>query len=174
MEREKLPAACYGVLSGTLVYLQPNQPYSPERMYEKGDPDLNSREADRLNDLLGVTPAQRAAMEAGAVLGWQYPQAQPRQYDESGQPYPVHRGYVITSRTRVGEVEVSFGENPKAVQPFVTWRANEWGNFQDYYWGHYHTDRDAAISDYTDRIRELRSDLARQEKRPPHRRGPER
>lgn len=69
---EKRPAACYGVLGGELVYLQPNKPYSPELLYDKGDPALNSREADRLNDLLGVTPSQRTAMEAGAVLGWQY------------------------------------------------------------------------------------------------------
>lgn len=98
MERDRLPAACYGVLSGTLVYLQPNQPYSPELMYETGDPNLNSREADRLNALLGVTSAQRTAMEAGAILGWQHPQAQPRQYDESGQPYSVHRGYLHENR----------------------------------------------------------------------------
>lgn len=174
MDEERLPTACYGVLSGVLVYLQPNQPYCPEPMYEKGDPDLNSREAERLNAILGVTPSQRAAMEAGAILGWQSPQAQPWRYDENGTPYPVHRGYVITSRTRVGEVEISFGENPEAVQPFVTWRANEWGAFQDYYWGHYHTDRDAALEDYADRIREARSDLARQLNRPPRRRGPER
>lgn len=174
MGREKLPAACYGVIGGELVYLQPNQPYSPEIMYDKGDPNLNRREADRLNAILGVTPAQQEAMEAGAVLDWQSPKVESRQYDEGGQPCPIHRGYAITSRTRVGEVEVSFGENPSAVQPFVTWRANEWGNFQDYYWGHYFTDRDAAMGDYTDRIRELRPDLARQEKRPPHRRGPER
>lgn len=63
MEREKLPAACYGVLGGELVYLQPNQPCSPELRYDKGDPTLNCREADRLNALLGVTPSQRAAME---------------------------------------------------------------------------------------------------------------
>lgn len=52
----------------------------------------------------------------------------------------IHRGYVIKKATRVGRTEVVFGVNPAEVQPFVTWRTNEWGNFRDYYWGHFFKD----------------------------------
>ena len=47
---------------------------------------------DELNRNLGVTKAQAAAMQGGAALGWDTPAADPKNYDEQGQPIkPRHR-----------------------------------------------------------------------------------
>lgn len=39
---------------------------------------------DKLNEVLGVTPAQEAAMLAGALRGWDKPEADPNNYDRYG------------------------------------------------------------------------------------------
>ena len=40
---------------------------------------------DELNGKMGVTKAQVAAMQAGAMRGWATPAADPKNYDEQGQ-----------------------------------------------------------------------------------------
>ena len=37
--------------------------------------------ADELNEKLGVTPAQRQAMEIGSMAGWDVPGADPKNYE---------------------------------------------------------------------------------------------
>ena len=45
-----------------------------------------------MNGELGVTKAQVAAMLAGATQGWATPAADPKNYDEQGQPIKLrHR-----------------------------------------------------------------------------------
>ena len=45
----------------------------------------------KYNEQLGVTKAQAMAMLAGATLGWDAPAADPKNYDEQGQPIkPKH------------------------------------------------------------------------------------
>ena len=41
---------------------------------------------EELNQKGGITKAQEAAMLAGSMFGWQAPAADPRNYDEQGQP----------------------------------------------------------------------------------------
>lgn len=36
--------------------------------------------------------------------------------------------------------------------PFVTWKFSEEQGHRDYYWGHYHTDREIAEKDYSARV----------------------
>ena len=36
--------------------------------------------------------------------------------------------------------------------PFVTWQFTEEQGHRDYYWGHYHTDREIAEKDYSARV----------------------
>ena len=46
---------------------------------------------DELNSEMGVSKAQAAAMLAGATQGWATPAADPKNYDEQGQPIKTRR-----------------------------------------------------------------------------------
>lgn len=74
-------------------------------------------------------------------------------------------GYVIERAVRIGRTEVVFGVNPTERTPYVTWRTNEWENFQKYYWGHYFENEKEALENFNKRIKELQQDL-KQEKKP--------
>ena len=58
----------------------------------------------------------------------------------------------------------ALGENPKAVQPFVTWQFTEENGQRDYYWGHYTTNSAAATRDYENRVAEYQHDYGVSEK----------
>ena len=49
----------------------------------------------------------------------------------------VHQGYAIIDRMQAGAVEFVLGENPRAPQPYVTWRHTIGDAPTDFYWGHY-------------------------------------
>lgn len=57
-------------------------------------------------------------------------------------------GYTITESIRIGNVEFVLGENAAAPAHFVTWECKDGNN---YYWGHYMTDKLAALRDLLDR-----------------------
>ena len=58
----------------------------------------------------------------------------------------------------------ALGENPQAVQPFVTWQFTAENGKRDYYWGHYTANSTAATRDYENRIAEYQHDYGVSEK----------
>ncbi len=50
--------------------------------WDTGDPVQNRKLADNNNQRLGITDAQRKAMEAGSMFGWDCPAADPKSYPE--------------------------------------------------------------------------------------------
>ncbi len=91
--RNSLPVVCYGKVPDKRAIV----------MFERGFDGWRSASAiakgrtsqklvDELNNELGVSKAQAAAMLVGATLGWDTPAADPKNYDEQGQPIkPRHR-----------------------------------------------------------------------------------
>ncbi|WP_164475020.1 hypothetical protein [Flavonifractor sp. An91] len=63
-------------------------------------------------------------------------------------PLEINADYVIR-RTVLFDNKCGFvlGENPKAPNPYVTWRFNEQDGHRDYFWGHYHNEPDKAERD---------------------------
>lgn len=52
----------------------------------EGSPESNRSTVDMMNEKLGVTKAQAAAMKAGSMLGWDVPAANPKNYNQAGEP----------------------------------------------------------------------------------------
>lgn len=87
--RSSLPVQCFSVLpaSGELILLTRGEKgYNPCYDFSTPDAQQNREFADDRNVKNGVTKAQEAAMFAGSMFGWQTPAADPRNYDEQGQP----------------------------------------------------------------------------------------
>lgn len=87
-----LPDLCYSVLpsSGELVVLKKGEAGYFSCAYNSDSEYHNRRQLKHLNERLQVTPAQRAAMEAGSMFGWDVPAADPNRYDMRGTPLPEH------------------------------------------------------------------------------------
>ena len=88
MRRNDLPETCFSILpsSGQLIIIR-----CGERGYYPSEWDTGNREENREiasshNVRRGITDIQEAAMLAGSMFGWQTPAADPRNYDEQGQP----------------------------------------------------------------------------------------
>lgn len=69
-------------------------------------------------------------------------------------------GYTITESIFVGNVEFVLGENTAAPARFVTWECKDGNN---YYWGHYMTDKLTALRDLLDRAGQALSILEMQQ-----------
>lgn len=85
--RSSLPPNCFSILpsSGELIVITRGEKgYLPSDMQIKGK--SNQEVAEIANHASGVTKAQEAAMLAGSMFGWQTPAADPKNYDEQGQP----------------------------------------------------------------------------------------
>ena len=63
----------------------------------------------------------------------------------------INAGYKIIDRQRVGSTEVVLGYNPRAPEPYVTWKCR---HGSDYHFGHYFADKGRAEKDFKKRIRE--------------------
>ena len=84
LARERgLPRYCYSRNSVTgedVILTFPEKGYRPLRQEDSGKP------ASVLNQELGVTYQQVAAMQIGSMFSWNVPGADPKSYDESGRP----------------------------------------------------------------------------------------
>lgn len=67
----------------------------------------------------------------------------------------ANAGYEILKTSYVGNRKFVLGYNPKAPQPYVTWKSK--ANDNDYYHGHYFTDKGRAERDFIKRVREEKS-----------------
>ncbi len=84
---DTLPERCYSLLPSSGQIIEVTRGESGYKPVQMRSPDYTSREiVDRENGRLGVSRAQEEAMLAGSLFGWQTPAANPKNYDESGQP----------------------------------------------------------------------------------------
>ena len=86
MRRNDLPETCFSVLpsSGQLIIIKKGESGYYPSDWSTDDPARNRELADYNNHLLGITPAQREAMECGSMHGWDVPGADPKVYEQGG------------------------------------------------------------------------------------------
>ena len=90
--RNSLPLICYGKVpeKRAIVMLERGfDGYRSASYVTKGR--TSQKLVDELNSEMGVSKAQAAAMLAGATQGWATPAADPKNYDEQGQPIKTRR-----------------------------------------------------------------------------------
>ena len=78
-----LPELCFSTLqtTGQLICIKRGESgYYPSE-WDTEDKERNVELEDELNEKLGVTPAQRQAMEIGSMAGWDVPGADPKNYE---------------------------------------------------------------------------------------------
>jgi len=91
--RSTLPDRCYSVLPGSdeIIIIQKGEDgYYRTDKYGHDRAEAQSI-VDDCNSIGGVSKAQEAAMLAGSMFGWHTPAADPKNYDEQGQPIKPKR-----------------------------------------------------------------------------------
>ena len=80
--RNELPEFYFFVLpdTGELVTIRRNEHGYHRSDWNTSDKIRNQEIADFQNKKLGITPAQRQAMECGSMFGWSSPGANPQLY----------------------------------------------------------------------------------------------
>lgn len=82
-----LPEQCYGTLhTGKLIIIKYGEKGYYNTDIENEGKDAMKELTNKMNEKLGVTKAQAAAMLAGSMYGWSCPAANPKSYDENGVP----------------------------------------------------------------------------------------
>lgn len=84
---ERLPDMCFSILrsTGALICIKRGESGYYPSDWDTGDPAQNRELMEYNNQRLGVTEAQRLAMEAGAMHGWNCPAAEPKTYERGPQ-----------------------------------------------------------------------------------------
>lgn len=85
---EGLPEMCFSVLpdTGALICIKRGESGYYPSDWSTGDKERNIQIRDDANESMGVTDAQRKAMEAGSMFGWNVPGADPAKYQEQEAP----------------------------------------------------------------------------------------
>ena len=90
--RGSLPDKCFSYLESTgemIVITKGEKGYTSTGAYGE---NITPREAvDAANEAIGVTRAQEEAMVAGSMFGWHVPGADPKNYNENGEPIRPQR-----------------------------------------------------------------------------------
>ena len=84
-KEEPLPPYCFSTLpsTGEIIKIKRYEKgYIP--MHNQPVGDAKKLGANPLNEAIGVTRAQAAAMTAGSMFGWDCPASKPKNYDENG------------------------------------------------------------------------------------------
>lgn len=90
--RNSLPLICYGKVPEKRAIVMFERGFDGYRSASAVTRGRTSRKlVDELNSGMGVSKAQAAAMLAGATQGWATPAADPKNYDEQGQPIKSRR-----------------------------------------------------------------------------------
>ena len=74
---------CFSTLkdTGELICIRRGETGYYHSDFNSSDKEANIEAADYNNERLGVTPAQRQAMEIGSMFGWDVPGADPANYE---------------------------------------------------------------------------------------------
>ena len=86
--RSSLPESCFSFLddTGEMILIERGATeYRRTGLWVQGG-YTPQEGAAAFNEMVGTTRAQEAAMKAGAFSGWASPAADPKNYDEQGQP----------------------------------------------------------------------------------------
>ena len=90
--RNSLPLICYGKVPEKRAIVMFERGFDGYRSASFATKGRTSQKlVDELNSEMGVSKAQAAAMLAGATQGWATPAADPKNYDEQGQPIKARR-----------------------------------------------------------------------------------
>ena len=86
-----LPEKCYGVLpfTGERIRIRFGEDRYEDFPQYGANQVANRQYAEEQNSPYGITPQQMAAMENGAIYGWDTPMADPRNYDKGGHYTPT-------------------------------------------------------------------------------------
>lgn len=86
--RSTLPDRCYSVLdsTGEIIIIQKGEKGYYHVEQNDDSPEENRQRVDEINTKAGVTRAQEEAMKAGSMFGWAVPAADPKNYDDDGNP----------------------------------------------------------------------------------------